>query len=289
MEDHDLSIVRIDSYDAFIRYIHSNVLILNERIDYELDLIKNSPYSKISGRCYICDKLVDFTFDYLFSWEKINNTIVPNWRERLICPLCSLNSRMRASIHLFELLLNPKEESIIYITEQVTPLFQYFAKKYKKVTGSEFLMELVPLGTCYQGIRNENIMNTTFLDMTFDYVLSFDVFEHVPDISIAFRECYRILKDGGSLFFTVPIQVNSNMSKKRAFINEKNEIDYIEPPIYHANPIDGKGSLVFLDYGWDLLSTLKDIGFEDAGAYLIWSKYFCYLGRWLFIFVGKKV
>lgn len=46
MEDHDLSIVRIDSYDAFIRYIHSNVLILNERIDYELDLIKNSPIRK---------------------------------------------------------------------------------------------------------------------------------------------------------------------------------------------------------------------------------------------------
>lgn len=38
----------------------------------------------------------------------------------------------------------------------------------------------------------------------FDVVTSFDVFEHIKDDSKAVSEAYRVLKDGGFLFFSVP-------------------------------------------------------------------------------------
>ena len=45
---------------------------------------------------------------------------VPNWREGMICPVCSLNSRMRAAVHMMREWLAPATDSRIYFTEQVT-------------------------------------------------------------------------------------------------------------------------------------------------------------------------
>jgi SAM-dependent methyltransferase len=44
-----------------------------------------------------------------------------------------------------------------------------------------------------------------FADGSFDTVIAMDVFEHIADDGAAFRECHRVLKDGGYLIISVPM------------------------------------------------------------------------------------
>lgn len=59
---------------------------------------------------------------------------------------------------------------------------------------------------------------------TFDAILSFDVFEHVQDLSQTLSECYRVLKPGGRLFvvfpgFYQPIEHHLSLVTKLPFIH----------------------------------------------------------------------
>jgi ubiquinone/menaquinone biosynthesis C-methylase UbiE len=65
-------------------------------------------------------------------------------------------------------------------------------------------------GQLVNGVRRENATQLTFEDNSLDHILSFDVFEHVPSYLLAFKECYRTLRDGGTLMWSVP------MARKKA-------------------------------------------------------------------------
>lgn len=41
-------------------------------------------------------------------------------------------------------------------------------------------------------------------DESIDYVVATELFEHIPDLNAILREIHRVLKPGGSIFFTVP-------------------------------------------------------------------------------------
>lgn len=43
-----------------------------------------------------------------------------------------------------------------------------------------------------------------YLDASFDYIVSYDVFEHVRDIELVMNECLRVLKPGGKLLVVFP-------------------------------------------------------------------------------------
>jgi ubiquinone/menaquinone biosynthesis C-methylase UbiE len=53
--------------------------------------------------------------------------------------------------------------------------------------------------------RLEDALNLSFPDETFDGVFSVDVIEHVPDDGRFVREGLRVLRKGGTLFFTSQI------------------------------------------------------------------------------------
>lgn len=48
--------------------------------------------------------------------------------------------------------------------------------------------------------------NFPYRDNTFDLLFHSEVMEHVPDTTYFINECYRVLKKGGGLLFTVPFQ-----------------------------------------------------------------------------------
>ena len=132
----------------------------------ELTPSNNSPFS-IKGISYPAKSIVDFYVDFEYS-----NGIDVNWRERLICPVTGLNNRLRACIHLADFELGLKEYNNIYITEQVTPFYNYLKANFPNTTGSEFL------GTHYQsgiidqaGIRHEDMTKLSFKDKEFDFYL----------------------------------------------------------------------------------------------------------------------
>jgi len=280
--DVGVHVFAVASYEAYKNHVFSlqDEYVARER--YEQDFIEDSKPFTVPGYCYVCKRRVKFRVDYLYSYE-VNGVPVPNWRERLVCPSCGLINRMRASIHLFEQLLEPTNESRLFIAEQTTPVYSWFAASYPEVVGSEYLAGAVPFGeTDENGIRNETLTGLSFSDEEFDYVLTFDVFEHIADFEKAFRECFRVLKPTGKLFFTVPFNVNARNNGVRARIGDQREIEHFLLPEHHGP------WLVFNQFGWEMLDQLREVGFANANAHLFWSKEFAYLGKEQIVFVAEK-
>jgi GT2 family glycosyltransferase/glycosyltransferase involved in cell wall biosynthesis/SAM-dependent methyltransferase len=242
-----------------------------------------------AGFCHVCGKPSRFMTDFQYGATEQNGMLLPNWRERLVCRHCGLNNRVRAAIHLFQLLGRPTADSRIYVTEQVTPLYKWVRRHYPRAVGSEYLGEALPWGeTDHRGVRNESVTRLTFPEDSLDYLLSFDVFEHVPDHAQAFRECLRCLKPGGMLLFTVPFRADETEHLERAAMKENGEVAHLLPPEYHGDPNRSEGCLCFRHFGWSLLDDLRTAGFAQAAAHLYWSEQLGYLGGEQITFTGFK-
>ena len=63
--------------------------------------------------------------------------------------------------------------------------------------------------------------------------------------------------------FTTPLVNKDKPSQLRARIGEDGQISHVEPPVYHGNPISDKGSLVTMDWGYDICQTI----FESCGLF----------------------
>ena len=238
----------------------------------------------VPGYSYTAKKEVNFIVDY----EHAGETGPIIWRERVCCPETYFNNRMRATFHLFDLEMEPFTEQKIYISEQLTPIYDYFKQHYPHTIGSEFLGDDVPKGKCRaDGIRNEDLCNLSFEDSTFDAVISLDVFEHIPAYYDAFKECARILKPGGKLMWSVPFIPSERENSIRAKLIDGKIYHIIEPPEYHGDPLSPDGVLCFQHFGWEMLDEMRRSGFKDAYAVCYTSKEFGYLGGDQFMFFGQ--
>jgi SAM-dependent methyltransferase len=107
-------------------------------------------------------------------------------------------------------------------------------------------------------IYNINLESQLFEDEKFDVFVSLDVFEHVFDPKTAIQEIYRTLKPGGIALLTFPIiksQVDA-LTFRATLVN--GNIEFLKPAEYHGNPIDDKGSLVTVDYGYEIHNRLSE-------------------------------
>jgi SAM-dependent methyltransferase len=98
----------------------------------------------------------------------------------------------------------------------------------------------------------------TFPDLSFDIVVTLDVFEHVYEPGIMIEEIYRTLRPGGLYICTFPIrkyQVES--CKPRVRKEPDGSLVYLEEPEIHGNPTDASGSLVTFDYGYEIHQKLN--------------------------------
>jgi SAM-dependent methyltransferase len=106
------------------------------------------------------------------------------------------------------------------------------------------------------GYSCENIEYMTFKDETFDLFLSQDVFEHIFNPAAAIKEIVRVLKHGGATIMTVPLVRKNLPSERRAVLRSDGSVLHLKPPEYHGNPIDDKGALVTVDWGYDIAAYL---------------------------------
>lgn len=284
-----LELTKISSLEQYRQYSRSMKKEYDRRKTIELQWTVSDSAFYVPGFCYVCSEDVNFYSDFMYAYVDERGRRMPNWRERLLCPRCGLNNRMRASIHVFHQQCNPDRDDVIYLTEQITPMFSWFQNNYPNVIGSEYLGNTVPRGTTNsQGIRNESISDLTFPDAQFDYILSFDVFEHVPDFQKAFYECSRCLKPHGTLFFTIPFDLNLQENLVRAKINYRGEIEHILPPEYHGDPLNKDGCLCYHHFGWEVIDQLCNSGFSDIAFYFYWSMEYGYLGLDQFVLIAQK-
>jgi hypothetical protein len=77
---------------------------------------------------------------------------------------------------------------------------------------------------------------------------------------------------------TVPFWVDRDCSVARTRIFSA-EVEHLLPPIYHGNPIQNDRSLVFTDFGWDLLSDMEEARLKDAAVNIYASIEFGHVGQ----------
>jgi len=196
---------------------------------------------EIEGRCPICEK--DTRFVSKNRWL----------RGGLICTTCPGGSvpRERALAMVLERWA-PNWRQMP--THESSPISRGISLKLRHqgcaYTGTNFHPRQ-PMGAMVGGFRNENLEEQTFADKQFGLVVTLDVFEHVFEPGKMMKEIFRTLMPGGLYICTFPIrpyQVDSH--KVRAKLLPSGEVEHLEEPEYHGNPIDKKGSLVTFDYGY---------------------------------------
>jgi SAM-dependent methyltransferase len=218
-------------------------------------------------------------------WKKRRKPHTELARE-VVCSRCGMNNRQRLVAKLIQ---QSAMQSRIYLMEQITPIFEWVRNLHGiEVHGSEYLGYEFKGGERVNGVRHEDVMNLSYPDESFDLIVSNDVLEHIPDPKRALKECFRVLKRGGTVLATFPFHVANNTTISRARL-VANDIEHLLPPQYHGNPVSSDGSLVFHGFGWDLLDVMRGVGFASTVCEAYSSEEFGHLGNGLLIFRLSKL
>jgi len=200
------------------------------------------------GHCPCCDSDVRFTAE--FDW----------FRDHLLCSQCGCIPRERAIMRVIEQWVPGWRELAIH---ESSPCGRgaslKLARGCSRYLGTHF-REDVPSGQVIPGTpwRCESLEAQTFPDESFDLVISQDVMEHLLDPAEAMREIARTLEPGGAHIFTVPLVNRERPSEVRARRGEDGSIEIFGEPEYHGNPIDDEGSLVTMNWGFDITDHIFD-------------------------------
>jgi SAM-dependent methyltransferase len=138
---------------------------------------------------------------------------------------------------------------------------EYLAANFSSVTTSEYHPGLPP-GAIVNGIRNEDVQQLSFAGDCFDVVTSNQVFEHVPDDVQGYAECYRVLKPGGALIFSIPMSRAAMTRQAAEIVN--GEIVHHMTPEYHDSRLGGPNTaLVFWHHSInDICQRVERAGFK---------------------------
>ena len=278
-------IASIKCREEFEQLLQNDALQQIRAIEKQLlDSSKNETFT-MDGFCVPCDKKVSFLVDIQWGGQRQENSWLPNWRERLECPLCAMINRQRLMATLIKQELDAQDNQHIYFMEQVTAIYNWASTHFKDhhIIGSEYLGYQYEGGTVINGIRHEDVENLSFSNDSLDLIVSNDVFEHVPNPARAFAECMRVLKVGGVMLASIPFHSDREKSITRAtLVNGK--LEHLLPPVYHGNPVSADGSLVFTDFGWDIFKEMQKVGFSNVCIEVYASAEYGHLGGGQLVF-----
>ena len=200
---------------------------------------------EVQGVCPVCEQAVTFTAR-------------DEWlRDHFLCGHCGSAPRERALMKVLAELRPDWRSLDIHESSPGTAASRRLAAEARGYRSSHYGPD-VPLGTAHPqwGWRCEDLENQTFADASFDIVVTQDVFEHLFAPNRAIAEVARTLKPGGFHICTVPIVNKAKASVRRARRNRDGLVEHLLEPVYHANPIDPQGSLVTVDWGYDVADYL---------------------------------
>lgn len=244
--------------------------------------------------CQSCATFTTMRIDWRHAGTTPDGSVHPAWTETSVCTACGLNSRMRALLGFVLAHGDYRRDARCYLAERVTPSYPAFGRHFEHLTGSEYLGrdrrpgERVHLPAFDAEVRHEDLTGLSFADASFEWVVTQDVFEHVPDYPAAFAECARVLVAGGHLVFTVPFNSGLSRTQVRALVHPDGRIEHRLPPEVHGNPVEGGGALCFQNFGWDLVDTLRGVGFTDVAAHAYWGPWLGHVGFGGLVFSARK-
>lgn len=231
------------------------------------------------GYCAVCGKDVIMYYKGVQREQEKKEERRSELRENFYCPICNATARWRYVISKVRRIYNKGMK--VYMYEYNSPAYLAASNFVSNddLIGSEYFGSDYKSGEYVNGVLHEDAANLSFENESIDIILSLDVFEHIYFYKEAFEEIYRVLKPNGKLILTIPMNPENEFTKDRAKI-ENGETTFIESPIYHggANHTDF-GVLVYTDFGWDIISIIKSIGFSEVNLTTYFSVNEAYFGR----------
>jgi SAM-dependent methyltransferase len=203
-----------------------------------------------SGWCPVCECETKFLAER------------PQFRDHLLCEHCKSIPRQRALVHVMsQTFPNWRELSIheagpapwLSITQKLRAQCPLYTESQYNPTLPFGVIQPPNKWDPPTGVRNEDLEKQTFGDEAFDLVLTQDVFEHIflPDRAIS--EIARTLKPRGAHICSVPLTQRHRPSQRRASLVSGQVVHHREAA-YHANPVSKNGSLVTIDWGYDIVA-----------------------------------
>lgn len=228
---------------------------MNRLITTALDVLGHPfihDWNVLRNSCNICRKPTPF----------VATTSDEPWLRR--CIFCRSTPKYRAIyLTICEHLGADLEDFVaagrsVYELSTTSPIHRKLAK-YPSYEASGFFFDK-PFGVKIDGrIWNQDVQRLSFASESMDVVISSETMEHVRDPWQGFREIWRVLRPGGIHAFTIPYRPN-NRTVSRVDISGPADV-YVLPKSYHLDPYHRESSLVYTDFGNDLVELLEPIGF----------------------------
>lgn len=237
-------------------------------------IIKYATRRPAVGRCSICETQTVFVKRGMWL------------RDDLLCYRCKSIPRWRALIHVLQSRFPNWRELRIHESSPGGPASEKLRRECRSYTATHLFRDTAP-GQMKDGCRCENLEQQTFEDEAFDLVVTSDVFEHVLDPERAFAEIGRTLRPGGAHVFTVPWYWWKE-TLVRAVRGTDGEVINLEPPDYHGNPIDDRGSLVVREWGPELCDVIYRSSGMMTTAMLIHDMKLGLAGEFCEVFISVK-
>ena len=212
-------------------------------------------FFRVAGHCPLCREDSEFVAE---RDKEIGADWFPHWfRGDLACTKCRSIPRQRALFAVLDMACPDWRNGTLHESSPGrdpssrrlrADCAGYVASQYDPALG---FGKMHPS----DGYRSEDLEAQTFADESFDVVITQDVFEHLFAPDRAIKEIARTLKPGGVHVMTVPIVNGSKPSQRRAQRKGKKIVNLSEPQ-YHGNPVSDEGSLVTVDWGYDIVDYL---------------------------------
>jgi hypothetical protein len=216
----------------------------------------SAPPDAFEGTCAVCGEETRFVRDSLPT------------RESYACPHCRGSLRYQGQARVIvdhfarkgsesiAALVRERDFRRLHIWEpgELGPFRRYF-RPLAHYEQSIFEPGVCP-GEIVNGLRCENLMATTFKSESLDLVVTSDVFEHVRDPDAGFREMFRVLRPGGAHIFSIPVTAPMPPTTvPRVDVSGADDVFLLEPRYHNTH-------LVYNDFGDDLVTRLREIGFR---------------------------
>ena len=221
----------------------------DSREAHERSLVQGTTPFLVQGLCFHCGRETPLHVDFEFGGDPL--AARPNWRERLVCQVCGLNSKMRGLLHVLMEVVVPLPDPRVLVWEMEEELAGAVRAKFDDVT------------TVVGGVG----LPETLRQPPYDCLLAVDMFEREPDLGDAIERSLAYLSPGGGMVFSA------------AFLSDRER----NRPLAGAEPGEARR-----EFGWSMLQAFREAGFEDVVAHFFWSRAFGYLGREQVVFVARK-
>lgn len=205
----------------------------------------SSPVLASAGRCPSCDQ--ESRFVAKTDWL----------RDGFLCQRCASIPRERAVMLAIERFYPDWRDAVVHESSpSKRATSARLARECRDYIPSQFFPD-GQAGEHRDGYLHQDLEHQSFADGSIDLHVSQDVLEHVFDPAAVFAEVARTLKPGGMHIFTTPLVRKDQPSRRRARLLDDGEVEHLLPAEFHGNPISGEGSLVTVDWGFDIVEFIQ--------------------------------